>query len=79
MKFYYYCASLLLRYKRTYDWIQAHKVETVDRMFIAGMVAALVGTALMFGSGEGAWALASFAGVVLIVIAKMLVGWAERK
>ncbi len=79
MKFYYYCTALLLRYKRTYDWVQQNRIEFVDRLFLFGMSMALIGTGLLFGSGEAGWAIASFTGVVIIVIAKMLVGWAERK
>ena len=79
MKFYNYCVKLLLRYKWFYDWVQTHRIETVDRIFFAGLWCSLIGTGLLFGSGKGFWATLLLIGIVLIVIAKFLVNWAEGK
>lgn len=79
MKIYLLCVKALLRYKWYYTWVQTHRIETVDRLFFSGTTMAVVGLLLMFGSGCGQWVWLGVVGVVIVILAKFLVGWAEGK
>lgn len=79
MKIYFYMIGCLLRYKRYYTWVQTHRIEFVDKMFFYGFMIAIIGLGLMFGSGMGEWAIVGAIGVAMVVVAKFLVSWAEKR
>lgn len=80
MKFYYWCIAALEQYKRGWIWMHTHRSETVDNIFITGLLIALAGFGLLFASGEKFWILFSGCGILLVIIAKTLLDyWVSDK
>ena len=55
MKVYRFLIATAIRYRKAIEWADTHRYDTVDMMFTNGLILAVGGIMLLFGSANTIW------------------------
>ena len=79
MKIYRFLIATAIRYRKAIEWADTHRYDTVDMMFFYGLILAVGGIMLLFGSANTIWIGVAALGVILIIASKTLLDkWANK-
>ena len=79
MKIYRFLIATAIRYRKAIQWADTHRYDTVDMMFFYGLMLAIGGMMLLFGSANTIWIGVAALGVILIITSKTLLDkWARK-
>ena len=68
MKVYRFLIATAIRYRKAIEWADTHRYDTVDMMFFYGLILAVGGMMLLFGSANTIWIGAAALGVIMIIL-----------
>ena len=79
MKIYRILIATAIRYRKAIQWADTHRYDAVDTMFVNGLILAVAGIMLLFGSNNTIWLAPAAIGVVFVIVSKTLYEtWAKK-
>ena len=79
MKIYRILIATAIRYRKAIQWADTHRYVAVDMMFINGLILAVAGIMLLFGSNNTIWLAPAAIGVIFVIASKTLYEkWAKK-
>lgn len=79
MKIYRILIATAIRYRKAIQWADTHRYDAVDTMFINGLILAVAGIMLLFGSNNTIWLAPAAIGVIFVIASKTLYEkWAKK-
>ena len=79
MKIYRFMIATAVRYRKAIQWADTHRYDAVDMMFINGLILAVAGIMLLFGSNNTIWLAPAAIGVIFVIASKTLYEkWAKK-
>lgn len=79
MKIYRILIATAIRYRKAIQWADTHRYDAVDMMFINGLILAVAGIMLLFGSNNTIWLAPAAIGVIFVIASKTLYEkWAKK-